>query len=74
MSSDVVDVTPARTSATTRSRTAAAAGSDATTSATPRAVVTPAATTRAVEPTPNQEYAGLSRVHGCSAESTSTTP
>ena len=74
VSSDVVEVTPARTSATTRSRTPASDPASATTSATPTAVAIPPATTRAVEPTPNQEYAGLSRVHGCSAESTSTMP
>ncbi len=72
-------MTPTRASATTSSRASAAASSSGTTtSATPKArspsgapVTGSVSTTRAVEPRPNQVLAGLSRVHGASAESTS---
>src|SRR5690606_11802995 len=74
----VVAVTPARPNATTRSRTPAASASDGTTtSAIPSAPPPsgdpsgPVSETRAVEPRPNQVFAGLSSVHGASATSTS---
>ena len=66
-----VAVTPARTRATIRSRTVSAPDSVGTmTSATDTARVDSPTRIRAAEDSPNQPWAGLSRVHGCSAVST----
>ena len=77
-----VAVTPAAASAAIRARTSLwplVRPAGVTTSATPmawasRAPSAPVSATRAVEPSPNQSWAGLSSVQACSAVSTSGWP
>ena len=70
-----VAVTPARTSATMRSRASGADSSEeATTSATDTARVCSPTRIRKQEDSPNQPWAGLSSVQGWCAESTAWSP